>query len=86
MSGLQVFSKTVYLSEIALLLHGILDANIKTSLKGNVGGVVNFINHVIAEEMQMLEPDVTTSEVVLMYVGMFVFLFGVAFILMKKHS
>jgi hypothetical protein len=41
---------------------------------------------VIAKEMQMLEPDVTTSEVVLMYVGMFVFLFGMAFVLMKKHS
>ena len=34
----------------------------------------------------MLEPDVTTSEVLLMYVGMFVFLFGLVFILMKKHS
>lgn len=72
--------------EIALLLHGFLDANINISLKGTVGGVVNFINHVIAKEMQMLEPDVTTSEVVLMYVGMFVFLFGMAFVLMKKHS
>jgi hypothetical protein len=68
------------------LLHGILDANINISLKGNVRGVVNFINHVIAKEMQMLEPDVTTSEVVLMYVGMFVFLFGMAFVAMKKHS
>jgi len=34
----------------------------------------------------MLEPDVTTSEVLIMYVGIFVFLFGLAFILMKKHS
>lgn len=34
----------------------------------------------------MLEPDVTTSEVLLMYVGMFVFLFGLAYIIMKKHS
>jgi len=34
----------------------------------------------------MLEPDVTTSEVVLMYVGIFVILFGLAFVLMKKHS
>ena len=34
----------------------------------------------------MLEPDVTTGEVVLMYVGIFVFLFGLAFVLMKKHS
>ncbi len=34
----------------------------------------------------MLEPDVTTSEVVFMYVGIFVFLFGLAFVLMKKHS
>ena len=75
-----------YFVEIALLLHGFLDANINISLKGAVGGVVNFINHVIAKEMQMLEPDVTTSEVVLMYVGMFVFLFGMAFVLMKKHS
>jgi hypothetical protein len=34
----------------------------------------------------MLEPDVTTSEVLIMYAVMFVFLFGLAFILMKKHS
>jgi hypothetical protein len=34
----------------------------------------------------MLEPDVTTSEDLIMYVGMFVFLFGLVFILMKKHS
>jgi hypothetical protein len=35
----------------------------------------------------MLEwPDVTTSEVILMYVFIFVFLFGLAFILMKKNS
>ena len=34
----------------------------------------------------MLEPDVTTSEVLIMYVGMFVFLFGLAFLLMKKNS
>jgi hypothetical protein len=34
----------------------------------------------------MLEPDVTTTEVVFMYVGMFVFLFGLAYIVMKKHS
>jgi hypothetical protein len=34
----------------------------------------------------MLEPDVTTSEVIFMYIGMFVFLFGLAYILMKKHS
>jgi hypothetical protein len=71
---------------IALLLDGFLDANINISLKGKVRGVVFFINHVIAKEMQMLEPDVTTSEVVLMYVGIFVFLFGLAFVLMKKHS
>jgi hypothetical protein len=34
----------------------------------------------------MLEPDTTTTEVLLMYAGIFVFLFGLAFILMKKHS
>ena len=34
----------------------------------------------------MLEPDVTTGEVVFMYIGMFVFLFGLAYIVMKKHS
>ncbi len=34
----------------------------------------------------MLEPDVTTSEVLMMYVGIFGFLFGLAFFLMKKNS
>ncbi len=34
----------------------------------------------------MLEPDVTTSEVVLMYIGIFVFLFGMVFVVMKKDS
>lgn len=34
----------------------------------------------------MLEPDVSTSQVVLMYVGIFVFLFGLAFVLLKKNS
>ncbi len=34
----------------------------------------------------MLEPDTTTSEVIFMYIGIFVFLFGLAFILMKKNS
>jgi len=34
--------------------------------------------------MQMLEPDVTTSEVVLMYVGIFVFLFGLVFCCNEK--
>lgn len=34
----------------------------------------------------MLEPDVTTSEVILMYVGIFVFLFGLTFVLLKKNS
>ena len=34
----------------------------------------------------MLEPDTTTAEVVYMYVGIFVFLFGLAYILMKKNS
>ena len=32
----------------------------------------------------MLEPDVTTSEVVLMYVGIFVFLFGLVFCCNEK--
>lgn len=34
----------------------------------------------------MLEPDVTTSEVLVMYAGIFAFLFGIAFILLKKNS
>ncbi|BCK88623.1 hypothetical protein MIZ01_2428 [Sideroxyarcus emersonii] len=34
----------------------------------------------------MLEPDVTTGEVITMYIGIFVFIFGLAFLLMKKHS
>jgi hypothetical protein len=34
----------------------------------------------------MLEPDVTTSEVVLMYIGIFVFLFGMVLVVMKKDS
>ncbi len=34
----------------------------------------------------MLEPDVTTSEVIIMYVCIFSFLFGLAFIMMKKNS
>lgn len=34
----------------------------------------------------MLEPDVTTTEVVLMYLAIFVFLFGMVFVVMKKES
>jgi len=34
----------------------------------------------------MLEPDVTTGEVLIIYVGIFAFLFGLAFLLMKKSS
>lgn len=34
----------------------------------------------------MLEPDTTTGEVLVMYAAFFVFLFGLAFVLMKKHS
>jgi len=34
----------------------------------------------------MLEPDVTTSQVLMMYAGIFVFFFGLAFALMKKNS
>ncbi|KXS32744.1 MAG: hypothetical protein AWT59_1140 [Candidatus Gallionella acididurans] len=40
----------------------------------------------MTEELQMLEPDTTTAEVLLMYIGIFGFLFGLAFILMKKNS
>jgi hypothetical protein len=40
----------------------------------------------LTEELQMLEPDVTTSEVLIMYVGIFAFLFGLAYFLMKKNS
>jgi hypothetical protein len=34
----------------------------------------------------MLEPDVNTSQVLLMYVGIFVFFFGLALVLLKKNS
>jgi hypothetical protein len=34
----------------------------------------------------MLEPDVTTSEVLFLYVGIFVSLFGLIYILLKKNS
>ncbi len=34
----------------------------------------------------MLEPDVTTSEVIIMYVFIFAFLFGLAFMVLKKNS
>ncbi len=34
----------------------------------------------------MLEPDVTTSEVLIMYVFIFGFLFGLAYMLLKKNS
>lgn len=34
----------------------------------------------------MLEPDVTTSQVLTMYVGIFVFFFGLAMVLLKKNS
>lgn len=34
----------------------------------------------------MLEPDVNTSQVILMYVGIFVFFFGLAIAMVKKNS
>jgi len=34
----------------------------------------------------MLEPDVTTSQVILMYAVVFVFFYGLAVILLKKNS
>lgn len=34
----------------------------------------------------MLEPDVTTTEVLMMYAGLFVFFFGLAVVLFKKNS
>jgi hypothetical protein len=34
----------------------------------------------------MLEPDVTTSEVLIMYVCIFAFLFGLAYMMLKKNS
>lgn len=34
----------------------------------------------------MFEPDVTTSEVMMMYIGIFVFLFGLAFVVTKNNS
>ena len=46
-----------------------------------------FINIIVIDGgANMLEPSTTTSEVLLMYVGIFVFLFGLAYILMKKNS
>lgn len=34
----------------------------------------------------MLEPDVNTSQVLVMYAGIFVFFFGLAIALLKKNS
>ncbi len=34
----------------------------------------------------MLEPDTTTSEVLMMYVMIFGFIFGLAFLMFKKNS
>ena len=34
----------------------------------------------------MLEPDVTTSQVLMMYAAIFVFFFGIALVLLKKNS
>lgn len=34
----------------------------------------------------MLEPDVTTGQVVVMYLCIFAFLFGLAFVMLKKNS
>jgi len=34
----------------------------------------------------MLEPDVTTGEVLIMYVCIFAFIFGLAITLLKKNS
>jgi len=34
----------------------------------------------------MLEPDVTTTQVIIMYAVMFTFFFGVTAILLKKNS
>ena len=34
----------------------------------------------------MLEPDVTTSQVLMMYAGIFVFFFGLALVMLKKNS
>ena len=34
----------------------------------------------------MFEPDTNTSQVLLMYVGIFVFFFGLAIVLLKKNS
>jgi len=34
----------------------------------------------------MLEPDTTTAEVLLMYVGWFIVVFTVVYVLMKKNS
>jgi hypothetical protein len=45
----------------------------------------NFLS-LLTEEQQMLEPDTTTSEVLLMYVVIFGFLFGLAYILLKKNT
>jgi len=71
---------------ITLLPQGFHGANIAPSWKGVFRRGIEFNNHKLTKEIQMLEPDTTTSEVVFMYVGIFVFLFGLAFMLMKKHS
>jgi uncharacterized membrane protein YidH (DUF202 family) len=48
-------------------------------------GIASFI--IFTKELQMLEPyDTNTADVVAMYIGIFVFLFGLAIILMKKNS
>jgi uncharacterized membrane protein YczE len=56
--------------------------------KASLIGIVNFIifQIIIDRGAKMLEPDTTTSEVIIMYVGIFAFLFGLAFILLKKNS
>jgi uncharacterized membrane protein YczE len=57
-------------------------------LKASLIGIVNFIifQIIIDRGAKMLEPDTTTSEVIIMYIGIFAFLFGLAFILLKKNS
>ncbi len=65
----------------------VFDVSIFKVCIGVCEGVASFYKyHLIDGGVNMLEPSTTTSEVLLMYVGIFVFLFGLAYILMKKNS
>jgi hypothetical protein len=54
--------------------------------------MLKFLKELICDEPQkgeeniMLEPDTTTSEVLWMYLGWFVFVFALVYFMMKKNS